>query len=184
MKRINSQFLANRHFKQTPLNKSGAGFTLIEIIVVMGMLAAIGSLVSLASLDTWRGFLFRGDKDLVVNALQKARSQAINNICLGEVPVDQSQCSLPEYCCDGKSHGVHFESGKYVIFQGTAYDPNDSKNEILTPEGNTQITNLTSSEIVFSQLSGDVDAVWSINLKDNVGHVSTTTVNRAGRIDW
>jgi len=62
----------------------------------MGIITAFGLVMNM---NAFRGFSFRNDRDTMVAALQKARSQAINNICLGTG------------CTDGKPHGVYFIKG-------------------------------------------------------------------------
>ena len=92
------------------VGKTRAGMTLAEVIVVMAILSIVAAISLAVSMDSYRGYAFRGDRDMLVAVLQKARSQAINNICRGSS------------CTNGKPHGVHFASpGQYVIFEGTDF---------------------------------------------------------------
>src|SRR5690242_12740236 len=75
------------------------GFTLIEMLVAMAVLAVVIKLGLFLSLDFYKGTSYRSEKDVIISVLQKARSQSMNNI-------DQVQ------------HGVHFTDPlKYIIFQ-------------------------------------------------------------------
>jgi len=154
------------HFSK---QKSGAGFTLIEITVVMGLLAAIAGLASFGSLDTWRGYNFRGERNLLISILQEARSQSVNNICLGTG------------CDDGRPHGVHIQADQYIIFQGSAYDPADPLNEVIG--ANNSIAHGGLTDVVFSQLSGNVSAPGDIVISDAIRTV-TISINNEGRINY
>lgn len=148
------------------------GFTLIEIVVVMGLLAILGSLGLIMSLDSYRSYAFRNERDLIVTVLQKARSQAINNVCLGSG------------CTSGADHGVHLQTGSYTIFQGTIFaSANHSLDQVVQSSSATvQLSGLT--DVVFSQLSGNAAPAGNITVSDGVGHSTTISINDAGRIDW
>lgn len=156
--------------------KGNRGISLIEIVVVVGLFTAIGGLSMLVSIDTYRSYLFRGERDKVVEALQKARSRAINNICFGGD------------CVNGRSHGVHIDidPDKVIVFQvhpaPPEYDPSDPIND-STPL-NEGITVAGLSEIKFSQLSGDASVEGDITISDSAGHVSVISINSEGRILW
>lgn len=150
-----------------------SGFTLIEMLVVMGILTMLGSLALFVNLDTYYGFMFRSERDTLISTLQKARSQSMNNICLGAG------------CVDGKPHGVHVKKGEYTIFQGGSYAARDTAvDEIIFSQNNAIELSTTSLEVVFGQLSGDIASVQEIGLFDNAGHHSTTSINTEGRISW
>ena len=142
----------------------------MELVIVIGLLTAIVGISMLASIDMYRAHLFRGDRDMLISVLQKARSRAMNNICLGSG------------CSDGKSHGVHFESGEYVIFQGTSYSAPDPLNERFSVNDNVVISGLLN--VVFSQLSGDAAPEGDITIADDAGHTSVITINGEGQILW
>jgi prepilin-type N-terminal cleavage/methylation domain-containing protein len=161
--------------------KSGAGFTLIEISVVMGLLAIIGSLLVFANFDVWRGYNFRGEADLLISVLQKARNQSINNICLGSG------------CTEGKSHGVYIQSDKYTIFQGSDWDHRDvAVDEDFEASNSVSSASSTINEVVFSQLSGDASFPQNPDLTEgeiilnetNGFHSETISINNEGRIDY
>lgn len=143
------------------------GFTLLEILVVIGLFTLLGGAALLVSMETYHGSNFRADRDLFVAALEHARAEAMNNVCLGT-------------CTDGKSHGVHLESGQYVIFQGTLYDTNDPQNAVFKIH-TTAIQG--GGDIIFSQLSGATTAT-STMLSDGAGHTSLVTINSEGQITW
>lgn len=150
------------------------GFTLIEIIVVIGMFILLAGLTGLMGLDGYRGYSFRSERDNVVSILQKVRAQAMNNTCSGGV------------CDGGEPHGVYFNGGQFTLFQGQTKDDAPSQNQVISssypislsfnPSGNTSV--------VFKQLSGDVASPVTITISDNFGHTSDISINGEGRISW
>ena len=155
------------------------GFTLIEIIVVMAMLAMIGSLTLIASLQSFYSSSFRDERDAIVTTLFKARAQAVNNICLGAAGA----------CTDGRPHGVHFAAGVYTIFQGASYATRDTiADQTFTPSYSISLAPGSFSDVVFEQLSGDATTspmgVWTLNLQDSTSKTSTITLNSEGQIIW
>ncbi len=175
------------------------GFTVIEICIVMALLAIVGALGLFMSMESLRGGAFRNDRDMVVSALQRARSLAVNNMCVGTIPSDANLCSQPNHCCDGKSHGVHFYSktdpnkGKIVIFQGLSFSSRDTAiDEAIEFDNKTvYVDTATSMDIIFERLNGNATSTnitnatsTSVTITDGMGHSSVVEVNSEGRIDW
>ena len=148
---------------------SRRGFTLIEVLITIGLLGLIAGLGVFVSMDSYRGNLFRAERNIVVSILQKARSQAIHNVCVGSV------------CADGQLHGVHFDPNQYAIFQGAIYNPADINNEVI--QANSNVHNSGLANIVFSQLEGTTSG-GTLTLTDNSGHTSAITINNEGQIIW
>ena len=159
---------------KTCINKRNSGFTVLEVMVVMGLLAAIGSLSLFMGMESFRGGSFRNDRDMVVDSLRRARSMAINSVCSGSG------------CGDGKSHGVHFDPDKkgIILFQCDNYDAIDSSNEAIPFDNKTVYIDASSSvDIIFERLSGN-STTTNVILKDSANHISTIGINSAGRVDW
>ena len=143
--------------------KNDAGFTLIEVVIVMTIIVFLGTFGVIVGLDTYRRSNFHSEEDTAVSLLEKARSGAINNI--------------------GESwYGVKFDDASNLILfrgQGTpkdyvhrnsAYDLKIQKSGVLVYTGAT--------EMVFNQLSGDSSGgIVTINS-------SNITINNEGGIDW
>ena len=141
---------------------------MIEILVVFALIAIVGAFALFVSMDTYRGSSFRSDRDLLISTLERARAQAMSNICAGSS------------CADGSAHGVHIESDKYVLFQGTAYVASDPIN---APFASTPfITKTGLTDVIFSQLTGNPISGGTITLSDQAGHSSKITITSVGRI--
>ena len=143
------------------------GFTMIEIVVVFGLIAVVGAFTLIFSMDAYRGSSFRSDRDLFVAGLQRARALSMNNMCSDSL------------CSDGSSHGVKILSnGTYVIFEGANYASRHQNTDSIF-KFNTATTT-TFNEIVFSALFGTA-SVDTIVLTGQ-GHSSTIKLNTEGRI--
>ena len=145
------------------------GFTFIELLTVLGIVAITCGFALFVSIDTFHGTNFRSDRSVLAAILQRARAQAMNNICVG-------------ICTDGKPHGVHIDSRHYVLFQGDTYDYNDPQNAVFEASPGTSHAGM--SDIVFSQLSATTSTVGNITLTDQEGHSSTITIGSEGQIAW
>lgn len=150
------------------------GFTLVELLVVMGLVGIIGSMSMLVGMDTFRKSSLRSERDKLVAIIHKARAQSMNNICLGAG------------CTGGKAHGVHLSGGQYVLFQGTSYGARDIAVDMVTvPEYPVSFSG-SVSDVVFETLSGDVITYPSGNdiaISDGIAS-STITFGTEGTITW
>ena len=148
---------------------------MIEVLVVIAIFAIVAGLGMYASMDSYRGSNFRNDRNLLIAALQRARAQSINNICLGT-------------CTDGKVHGVAIRPGgvlTYVIFQTSsdyAGREADSQYDVIFPSTPTTIITPATAEITFERLTGN-STFQTIQL-DGGGKTSVIEINLQGRISW
>ncbi len=149
-------------------------FTLLEILVVMGLVLMVVAFGLIVSFDDYRGFTFRNERDIVVNVIQKARGQAINNMCFGTG------------CTDGKPHGVYFGTpGQYTIFQGTTYATRDTAvDEIIKAKSGAAILSGMTS-VVFNRLRADTLTTGGSTLTvSQQGRDSVITIEEEGRVWW
>lgn len=140
----------------------------------MGLVLMVVAFGLIVSFDDYRGFTFRNERDIVVNVIQKARSQAINNMCFGAG------------CTDGKAHGVYFGiPGQYVVFQGTSYATRDTAvDEVIEAKDAAAVLTGLSS-VVFNRLRADTVTTGGTTLTVTQGvRSSVITVEPEGRIWW
>lgn len=165
------------------MNQHNQGFTLIEILVVLALFVFIAGFALFVSMDSYRGFSFRSERDTIISVLQKARNQAISNICLGA-------CSTN----DGKKHGVRFDPAnkQYIIFQTTTdYTTGHDVSVDQAISMNNTVSFTTSPplpppplpfDIIFNQLDG-TSAGRSFTVSDGSHPPSQISINSEGQID-
>lgn len=154
------------------------GFTLVEILIVIGLLAIIGGFSAVVSLDNYRMSAFRDERKTLITALQRARAMSLNNI-------------------NQEPHGVAVlpsdQPNFYVVFEGDSYGGYDPSTDELIPSVYPVEKGVGSLEVVtFAQLSGETecdgapcDGTTAIRLSDPARSASVDiVVNREGQIDW
>ncbi len=145
------------------------GFTLIEVLLVIGLFAIVAGLVVSVGLHTHSGFSAQGDEDLAIATLQKARSQSMHGVCTGD-------------CVAAVAHGVHSAAHGLVLFQGGSFDPTDAANENLPALSNA--TTFAGADIIFAPLTGVADATATLTIFDNGSSTSAITVGTEGQLSW
>ncbi len=147
------------------LRPNNKGFTLIEIVIVIAILAVIFSFGLFISFDFYKSYSFGSEKNVIVSILQKARNQSLNNI--NQLP-----------------HGVHFEASPsltYTIFEGASFSSSSPNNIPIGASYNVTIADLPF-DVIFAQLSA-TSTNRIITVTSN-GKSYDITINSEGRIDW
>lgn len=157
--------------KKQRLPAGRQGFTLVEVLVVLGMFALVGAFSLVIGMESYRSHSLADDQESLVSALEQARSQAMSGVCVGAT------------CTGGVSHGVHIEAKQLVIFQGAVYNPDDETNNYI-PLSDAALTTSGLSNVVFAEYSGDSSMPGDIGMSDGAGHVATTSIGVDGQILW
>jgi len=139
------------------------GFTFIEAIVAIAIIAVVASLGLFVGMDFYRDYSFRSDRDIAVSALQRARTRSLSNI-------------------NESKHGVYIDVSGYTIFQGNTFATRDSSYDENISSGGT-ITHSGIGEVVFSQLTGDSSVAGDIIISDGF-KTATISLNSEGRINY
>lgn len=150
------------------------GFTLIEVLIAIGIIFFLGGMGLFLSMDFYRTFSFRSDNNTVVSILHKARMQALSNIDLNDA--------------GGKDHGVHYDAVTHqmTIFEGSSYGSEPAQDEDIRIDSNLIIT--WPGDIVFKQLTGclntNCDSPTQVITVVNNGQTSNISINNEGSIDY
>lgn len=146
----------------------GGGFTLLEILIVIAIIGLIAALGLFISMDVYRGFLHRSERDTIVSLLERARSHAMANI-------------------GGSAWGFCALGGNYVVFRGTDYPTGTVETSVAT--SSALVTNIPycgpnpGDVIVFAQLSGTTTPA-TISVQQGAAPAATITINDHGTILW
>ena len=169
----------NKGFTRTPrlgVTLKGGGFTLIEIIVVIGIVAMVVGFGMVTDLSFFKGDVFRSEESTIVSILGKARSRAMANMFQ-------------------VNHGVCYDPvlNNYVIFRGNTCDPGASTSELIPANLNIATISTFSTTfptVVFKQLTGKLIPQLSpatnetiINIQDGM-KTADIKINNEGRINW
>lgn len=150
----------------SPRSLLGGGFTLIETLIVIGLIGFVAIVGVIVGLDTYQRYIFRSDLDKTAALLQKARSSAINNV-------------------DEKSYGVRFDDpNDLVLFRGATYVPGDLYNYRVAKSKTVtyDLTACPANQVVWTALYG-IANVCSIDIKDAI-KTSTVSINAQGGINY
>jgi len=157
--KLQKRYQGNAKVPNNPQSLKGAGFTLVEVVVVIGILAILAGLGLVLSMDFYRVYTFNYEQDLVVSILQKARSQAMANI-------------------NQTSHGVCVIGSNYILSEGASC----ASGTTFPKSGAITVT--WPTPIIFSQLAGSCSACPLTVTLTGLGKTANISINNEGQIDW
>ncbi len=137
------------------------GFTLIEILLALGILAIISILgvMSLSNVNKDRALVVETER--VLSLISKARSFTLS-------------------AKNGGAYGVHFETQKAVLFKGPTYTSGIVTNEIQAINAEVKISAISlvggGTEVLFSKLTGATTQTGTITLSSVRNSSQTKTV--------
>lgn len=115
------------------------------------------------SMDFYHQKVISAERDTVVALLERARSEALNNI-------------------NQAGHGVYVGASNYTIFEGNSYAARDPAfDENFNHSQNITFSGL--NEFRFAPLDAFSNTVGIITLSSGA-EVFTVSVNSEGRVDW
>jgi type II secretion system protein H len=145
------------------LFKSGAGFTLLEVLLVIGLL---GLLVALA-IPFYQSFQVSSELDNVAQEL-------VQTLRLAQAKAMASEGWQP--------FGVHLEENKFVLFQGPVYRADDPFNEETTVAGVLSIS-YEHQETVFNAITGTTLNIGRISISSTNSRSRNLIINELGVVN-
>jgi len=159
-----------QHMRHSVANDMQAhrGFSLLEVLLVIALTAAMAALSAPFLASSFSKNELAAASDQVVDALAEARSAAMHGR-------------------SGGKYGVHFETDRFVYFEGETYSAIDPDNTEHLLSGLVSVTDISisggGSDIHFRSASGSSVETGSVQLTDSAGLTRTVSVNEAGLID-
>lgn len=139
------------------------GFTLIEVVMVLGILGVVFALGLPVGIDAYRNYLLTSETRKLVSVLRRAEEFALSNK-------------------NEDSHGIFLEENNFVLFKGVSFGSREGAyDEDYPREPSISISGFT--EIVFSQLSGKPSATATVVLSNGLTSQSID-INEEGTISW
>ncbi len=149
--------------------KSGAGFTILELFIVLAIVTAIafGSVSIFVNFRNQQAL--DKDTEMIVEILQQARSQTLT-----------SQ--------NASQYGVHITASKITLFTGSTYSSSDPSNKDfpLTPSDTILTITLSGggSDVIFQRLSGVTNQNGTVVLSSvAAGKTKTIKIYKTGLIE-
>ena len=142
------------------MNNRQNGFTLIEVLVSLAVIALLGFLII-----PRLGFLtaknvLDAESQKIISLLRVAKSKTVGSE-------------------DLQNYGVYFASASFTLFQGTAFDPGDPKNETHPLDKQARISSVTlpGRSVYFERLTGEASAGGLVVLEDKNDPQKNQTVH-------
>jgi prepilin-type N-terminal cleavage/methylation domain-containing protein len=145
------------------------GFSLVELLVVVGILVLLTGIIMTTFVSFRKGQALDKDAELMVAVLRQARSQTL------------ASKNLSQY-------GVHFASSKITIFTGTTYSAGAGGNYDFPLNATDTIITINlvggGSDVVFKRLSGETSQNGTIVVSSpTTSRTRTITIYKTGLVD-
>lgn len=150
------------------------GFSYPELIVLMGVVAMLFGYITINLSGTLRRTTIDTTYQTLISDIKSQQTKAMTGSIDGGLP---------------GSHGIYFESNRYILFRGTTYSSTDPSNFPVNLEQNVEFGNITfpGSTIVFLPGSGEISGYINGNNTVTVVNIGgeeqkTITINRYGAV--
>lgn len=150
------------------LSFSNKGFTLIEIVISLGILAILAALTFTSYSNLQRQLDIDTTAQNIISVIKLARTN--------------TTASNSE-----SNYGVHFETGKYVLFTGNSYTAGAATNkEYSLNSSEIYATSLNGggSEVIFDRIRGTTSqpGTVSVRLVDQTNQTAVISITAAGQV--
>jgi prepilin-type N-terminal cleavage/methylation domain-containing protein len=144
--------------------KKKSGFTLIEILLSIALLAIIFAI----SAPIYQSFQNRNDLNMTADTIVQSlrRAQILSQSSAGDT-----------------SSGVKIQAPSIIVFRGTSFATRDSSLDEVFPLP-ASITPSGINEVVFSVTFGQPSVTGNINLNSNINESKTITINAKGMFTY
>lgn len=147
------------------------GFTLTELIVIVGIIAILSGLISVNLLGVQHGSSLTSNVTQLLADIHHQRYLALSGV-------------------NGISaHGIHFDNQQYVLFDGATYNAGNPSNAVTTLPQNITLSDIgfPNGTVLFAAETGEIvgfaspSAVVSV-MEVNSGRKQTIHLNALGTV--
>lgn len=138
------------------------GFSLIETIVVVSLITAIGAISAVVSFGSIGRGSVHEERDLLLTLLLEARTRALANL-------------------RETSHGIHLATDAYTVFEGPVFVAGNPLNQRIERTDTISLTPV-DTDIVFAPITANAENATIVLANDSAS--STVSVYENGRINW
>ena len=146
---------------------STKGFTIIELLIVLTILAVLVGVISLPVIRFRREQALQNTTNAVLTVINEARAKTLAGT-------------------NNTNYGVRFESDRAILFQGSTYQSTSGTNQIFLYESPVVLGTVAlfggSSEITFDRLRGTTAQHGTLQLQLPSGTTRTITVTANGTV--
>lgn len=153
--------------KERVKNKKITGFTLIEIVIVVGIMAVLAAVV-LFGINNWKNKAFiETEAKSIVALMREAQNLTLSSF-------------------EDTNYGIHFASSTVTRFKGETYNELDSDNEVLELDGNIIVENIDfvngGVDLFFERLTGEASnyGTTTIGVGNESGVTRQIIINQSG----
>jgi prepilin-type N-terminal cleavage/methylation domain-containing protein len=139
------------------------GFTFFEILIVLLILGLFLLAGFVFNYSFYQSFLLEGERELLLNLLNKARLEALDNLY-------------------GLPRGIYFSNDYYLIFSGPNYNLRNPAYDQIYPRAKIKI-NSPFSEIVFNNFSATSSVSGTIELMQG-SKIKKIQINYESLLEW
>lgn len=141
------------------MKKNSFAFTVVELLVVMGLLAILLSLSSVNLITFYNKNTLGTSVDALISDLKQQQLEAMVGDTLGT--------------SSNNAYGIYFQPDHYTLFQGNNYSPTNPQNFDVNLNADTQFSNIlfVNSQVVFASVSGEV-----VNYNQNYNYVTLKNI--------
>jgi len=146
------------------------GFTIIELVLVLTIIVVLIGLSVGYYMNSQIRMDVNSEASNVVHYLRLTQSNAASGL-------------------NNSKHGIHFESGYYVIFKGNSYDPNSTANFRINLPSTMIINNMALNggghDVIFSKTDGTTTNYGSISVYSaKINKAVQITISQIGTINY
>lgn len=151
--------MTNLKKKNLALSTNNSAFTLVELLVSIGILLIIFAISTVA----------------LSGVIPSTSQSTVYDSLISDVRLQQTQAMTND-----SYYGIHFAGTSYTLYQGTTYTPSDPSNYVvnLDPTVNFSAITFPGNNLSFSPGSGDVTGYVSGNDSLTIRNVQTGTVTQ------